>query len=74
MRSHIDCSVPANGVVWSLDQGNRTLRSGTLIDATEETFNLTLAVTAGETLYVVVGDNGDSNCDSTVVEFTVETS
>ena len=73
VRAHLDCPVPANGVVWSLDQGNRTLRSGTLLDGTETAFDTTLAVTAGESLYVVVGDNGDSNCDSTVVEFTVET-
>jgi hypothetical protein len=73
VRTHLDCPVPANGVVWSLDQGNRTLRSGTLVDGTEERVDMTLAVAAGETLYVVVGDNGDSNCDSTVVEFTVET-
>ena len=74
VRTHLDYPVPANGVVWSLDQGNRSLRSGTLVDGTEATVDMTLAVTAGETLYVIVGDNGDSNCDSTVVEFTVETS
>jgi len=72
-RSHLDCPVPANGVVWSLDLGNRTLRYGTLLDGTAATFTLTLSVTAGEALYVIVGDNGDSNCDSTVAEFTVET-
>jgi hypothetical protein len=73
VRGHLDCPVPANGVVWSLDQGNRTLRAGTLLDGSEETFDLTLAVTTGETLYVVVGDNGDSNCDATLVDFTIET-
>jgi hypothetical protein len=74
VRGHLDCSLPANGVVWSLDQGNRTLRAGTLVDGTEEIFDLTLAVTAGENLYIVVGDNGDFVCDSTLVDFTIETS
>lgn len=74
VQLHPVCRVPANGVVWSLDLGNRTLRSGTLVGGTEATFDMTLGVTAGETLYVVVGDNGDSNCDSTLVQFTIETS
>jgi hypothetical protein len=72
-RGHLDCPVPANGVVWSLDQGNRSLRSGTLIDASPENFELALPVVAGESLYIVVGDNGDSNCDSTNVRWTIET-
>ncbi len=72
-RLHLDCSVPANGVVWSLDQGNRSLRSGTLVDGTAENFELTLTVAAGESLYVIVGDNGDSNCDSTGVRLSIET-
>lgn len=74
VQLHPVCQVPANGVVWSLDQGNRTLRSGTLVNDTEVAFDITLGVTTGETLYVVVGDNGDSNCDSTGVQFTIETS
>lgn len=41
VRGHLDCPVPANGVVWSLDQGNRTLRGGTLVDGREERFDLT---------------------------------
>lgn len=67
------CPVPANGVRWSLDQGARTLRSGTLAPGTVENLQLTTTVTAGETLYVVVEDNGNSNCDSTGIRLLIET-
>ena len=72
-RLHLDCSVPANGVVWSLDQGNRTLRTGKLLDGTPENFQASLTVAAGETVYIIVGDNGDYACDSTGVRLTIET-
>ena len=72
-RLQLDCSVPANGVVWSLDQGNRSLRSGTLVDGSAENLQLNSSVVAGESLYVIVGDNGDSNCDSTGVRLRIET-
>jgi hypothetical protein len=72
-RLHLDCPVPANGVVWSLDHGNRTLRTGTLVDGSAENFELSLTVTAGESVYLVVGDNGDSNCDSTGARLSIET-
>ncbi|HEY7795640.1 MAG TPA: hypothetical protein VIA10_16670 [Gaiellaceae bacterium] len=73
-RLHLDCSVPANGVVWSLDQGNRTLRAGTLLDGTPENLQVSLSVVAGETIYLIVGDNGDYACDSTGVRLSIETS
>lgn len=72
-RLHLDCPVPANGVVWSLDQGNRSLRTGTLVDGRPENFELRIPVTAGDSLYVIVEDNGDSNCDSTGVQLRIET-
>jgi hypothetical protein len=34
---------------------------------------LTASVATGETLYLVVNDAGDSNCDTTLVDLTVET-
>lgn len=73
VRLHLDCPVPANGVVWSLDQGNRTLRTGTLVDATPVNVQASMPVAAGESLYVVVSDNGDSSCDSTGVRLSIET-
>ena len=70
-----DCPAPANGIAWSLDQGARTLRSGTLAAGAQASFELPLLrVTSGESLYVVVEDDGDtSNCDSTFVQLVIET-
>ena len=67
------CPVAANGVVWSLDQGARSLRSGTLLTGRIENLEGTATVAVGESLYVVVGDNFDSNCDSTSVRLNIET-
>jgi hypothetical protein len=72
-RLQLQCAAPANGVVWSLDQGNRTLRTGTLVDGTPESFEASLTVAAGESVYVIIGDNGDYNCDSTGVRLSIET-
>jgi hypothetical protein len=72
-RLQLVCAAPANGVVWSLDQGNRTLRTGTLVDATPESFDVSLTVAAGESVYVIIGDNGNYNCDSTGVRLSIET-
>lgn len=68
------CSVPDNGVLWSIDQGSRTLLSGAVPPggATAH-LDLTATVEAGEPLYVVVNDAGDSNCDSTLVSLAIET-
>jgi hypothetical protein len=73
LHADADCPVPANGILWSLDQGNRSLRSGTLVQSTPENFQLTVPVAAGESLYVIVEDRGDSNCDSTGVRLEIET-
>jgi len=63
----------ANGVVWSIDQGSSTLRSGTLGPGRSENVSLTLPVSLGENLYLVVGDGGNSSCDSTFVDLSLET-
>lgn len=67
------CPVPANGIVWSVDQGERTLRTGSLGPGAVENIELSLTVAAGETLYVVVEDAGHSACDSTTVQLQIET-
>lgn len=68
------CSVPANGISWSIDQGARTLRAGTLAAlGTVENVKFSTTVAAGESLYVVVGDRGDSSCDATGVRLLIET-
>ncbi len=72
-RRHLDCEVPADGVVWSLGQGFRLLRSGTLVDGTPENVELSVTVAAGESLYLIVRPNGNSACDSTGVQLSIET-
>jgi hypothetical protein len=68
------CGVPHNGIVWSIDQGPRTLVSGPAPPGGAIAHpELTVSVAAGETLYVVVNDAGDSNCDTTLVSFSLET-
>ena len=67
------CGVSANGVRWSIDQGSETLQSGALGPGENEHVEMIVPVVVGETLYVVVNDAGDSNCDSTFVELTIET-
>jgi hypothetical protein len=67
------CEVPANGVVWSIDQGAAAVRSGTLGLGQSVNRSFTVPVTAGESLYVVVNDAGDSNCDSTHVHLSIAT-
>ncbi len=67
------CGVTPNGVVWSIDHGAATLRSGSLAAGQRTDLALTVTVAAGESLYVVVNDAGDSNCDSTFVDLTIET-
>ena len=68
-----NCPVPANGIVWSLDQGTRSVRSGAVAPGAVTNQALDASVTAGESLYLVVEDNGDSNCDSTGVRLVIET-
>jgi hypothetical protein len=67
------CPVSGNGVVWSLDQGARSLRSGTLLTGRIQNLELAATVSSGESLYLVVGDNGDSSCDATLVSMGIET-
>ena len=67
------CGVPANGVVWSIDQGAVTVRSGSLGPGQTANRSFTIEVTAGESLYLVVNDAGDSNCDSTLVHLAIAT-
>lgn len=66
------CSAPANGVRWSLDQDAQTLSGGIVSAGGVANVARTATVAVGETLYLVVEDNGDPACDSTVVRFLIE--
>lgn len=67
------CGVPENGVAWSIDKGADSIRSGFLGSSASTQMELTTSVAVGDSLYVIVNDAGDSNCDSTLVDLTIET-
>ncbi len=68
------CTIPTNGLRWSIDQGAATLRSGHLaVGEIAQVTQLSTTVTTGEPLYVVIDAEGDSNCDQTWVDFNVRT-
>lgn len=72
-HNQIECGVPANGIAWSIDQGNRTLRSGTLEPGATTNVNISVTVTKDESLYLIVDGRGDTNCDGTLVDLTLRT-
>lgn len=67
------CPVPENGILWSIDKGTSSIRSGFLGPSALTQMELTISVVVGDWLYVVVNDAGDSNCDTALVDLTVET-
>lgn len=67
------CGVPQNGIIWSIDQGAKTLQSEPLAPGEKKHVALTTTVTAGESLYLIVDGNGDTNCDGTLVDLTLLT-
>lgn len=67
------CGVPENGILWSIDEGPTSIRSGFLGSTGSTQLELTTSVSVGESIYVVVNDAGDSNCDTTLVDLTIET-
>jgi hypothetical protein len=67
------CPVPDNGILWSIDNGTTSIRSGFLGPSAFTQMELTTSVSVGDSIYVVVNDAGDSNCDTALVDLTVET-
>ncbi len=67
------CPVPANGIKWFLDKGAETIRSGLLEPGGIENVEQSVTVAAEESLYLVVDDRENSNCDSTLVRLSIET-
>jgi hypothetical protein len=67
------CGVTENGVLWSVDKGANGIRSGFLTASASTQMELATSVSVGESLYVVINDAGDSNCDNTLVDLSVET-
>jgi hypothetical protein len=64
---------PSNGVIWSIDRDGSTLQSQLLTPANQAHIAITLDVNTGDTLYLVIDNNEDSNYDTTIGEFRVKT-
>src|SRR5579884_2323151 len=67
LAQHPSCS---NGVVWSLDLGSQTLASGIATASAPGSFQHTIALRAGQQLYVTIGANRHVYyCDSTLISW-----
>jgi hypothetical protein len=64
---------PSNGVIWSIDRDSSTLQSALQTPPNQAHVAMTLNVNTGDTLYLVIDNNEDSNFDTTVGEFRVRT-
>jgi hypothetical protein len=62
-----------NGVLWFINQGNKTLASGDLLNGGNESFNLAkVKVNQGAVLYFIVDPkNGEYSCDWTRLNLTI---
>lgn len=69
----------SNGITWSIDKGSSIVASGSIGPDSSQLFSAgtggasltSVAVTAGDSLYLVVGDNDQINSDLTKVTFTI---
>jgi hypothetical protein len=74
IRAHeTHCPGVADGITWSIDQGSRTLASGTLTPAQVAAPTITTPVAAGEMIYVITSSGPDTNCDGTSTTLTIQT-
>ena len=64
-------SVCGDGVLWSIDKGSKTLRSGALSNGGTESFALTAAVKKNQVLYFIVHPNAEYSCDSTNLQLII---
>lgn len=61
-----------NGVLWSIDRGSTTVRSGDLANGGAEGFNFRIRVNVDDVLYFVVHPKqGDYACDTTGLDLTI---
>ncbi len=61
----------ANGVLWSVDKGSNTLKSGVLLSGSAS-FNLPrVRVKRGDVLYFTLDPDGNTNCDNTALQVTI---
>jgi hypothetical protein len=61
----------ANGVIWSVDKGSTTLKSGVLIGGSV-TFDLRkVQINEDDVLYFTLDPDGNFNCDETALQVTI---
>jgi hypothetical protein len=61
----------ANGVIWSVDKGSTTLKSGELVTGSAS-FNLpAVRVERGDVLYFTLDPDGNFNCDTTALKLII---
>lgn len=74
MKAHeTHCPGRADGIDWSIDQGARTLLSGTLAPPDTARTTVTTSVAAGEMIYLITSGRLDWGCDGTQTTLTIQT-
>lgn len=63
----------SNGVVWSIDHDSISIGSGVLTPGNDASAEIQVPITVGETIYLVIDDNGDLTSDTTVAAFRLRT-
>jgi hypothetical protein len=64
--------VRSNGILWSIDRGASQLQGALLTPGMEAHATTTIDVTSGQTVYLVIDNNGLSESDTTVGQFSVQ--
>ena len=67
-----NCSAVTGGVIFWVDQGSHTLQRFVVPAAHRQAIDMTATVTPGEQLYFIVDPGLDSNCDSTLLQLSIE--
>jgi hypothetical protein len=67
------CPGPADGVELLIDHGSETVAITPIAAGGTEVFEVTVAVSPGESIYFVVDPRANSSCDATALNFTIRT-
>jgi hypothetical protein len=74
IRAHeTHCPGRADGIDWFIDQGPRTLLSGTVAPPDTARTAVTTSVAAGEMIYLIASGRADWGCDGTSTTLTIQT-
>lgn len=67
------CPQAADGVVLSIDHGSQTVATREIAAGGTATYELTVTIQLGDSIFFVVDPTVNSNCDSTALNFTIST-